>query len=104
MVVFGRDGVHLLVASSQGRGVFDCRTGERVARDATDGGWWNASQPLTCPGIGPLAGEAVTCAGLDGGGLLTGSADWKAELLYRNLVDEVVILSPINSIWQMPDR
>ena len=34
-VGFGRRSDLLLVVSSQGRGVFDCVTGQRVARDAS---------------------------------------------------------------------
>src|SRR4051812_46599997 len=61
-VGFGPGTELLLVASWQGRGVFDCTTGERVARDrATDGGWQDPVA-LEAQGIGPLEGQTVRTA------------------------------------------
>jgi hypothetical protein len=66
----------LLVVSAQGRGVFDGRTGERVARDRTepDEGWYDERR-LRAFGIGPLEGRLIRLAGLHGGGLLRGGRD-----------------------------
>lgn len=63
----GRD--RLLVLSSDGRGVFDRTSGEKVARD--DAEPMDTFDPirLTAPGFGPLEGEPVRMAGLFGGGL-----------------------------------
>src|SRR5215813_5292756 len=70
-VGFGEDSDFLLIVSSQGRGVVDCRTGERVARDRTepDDSWYDERR-LLATGIGPLEGKAIRLAGLHGGGLL----------------------------------
>jgi hypothetical protein len=59
----------LLVLSSQGRGVFDCLTGEKVARDDEEAHDFFAPIPLTADGFGPLAGKSIRMAGLFGGGL-----------------------------------
>src|SRR5450631_1343055 len=75
-VGFAEDSDCLLVVSSQGRGVIDCRTGERVARDRgePDGSWYDERR-LRAQGIGPLDGQVVRLAGLHGGGLLTCGRD-----------------------------
>src|SRR5262245_37224768 len=63
----------MLVVSSAGRGVFDCVTGERVARDASvpahDEDDWQDRFELTAEGIGPMAKQSIRTAGLFGGGL-----------------------------------
>src|SRR5262249_37257854 len=63
----------LLVVSWSGRGVFDCVTGERVARDPAapqDGTEnWQDDFELEAQGIGPLEGQRIRTAGLFGGGL-----------------------------------
>jgi len=59
----------LLVVSSQGRGLFDCVTGERIARDH-EKMFENADESgLTAPGIGRQANTVFRLAGLQGGGL-----------------------------------
>lgn len=68
-VGFSKATNHLLVVSSNGRGVIDCQTGERVARDYEEYGSWYDSLNMTCLGIGPLDGELISIAGLCGGGL-----------------------------------
>ena len=61
----------LLVVSSQGRGLFDCLTGERLARDREEF-FENADDSgLTAPGIGSREGTIFPMAGLHGGGLAT---------------------------------
>ena len=69
----GRD--LLVVYSIQGRGVFDARTGARLARD--DGDALGDFDPAdgTVLGIGPLAGERVRTAGLFGGVLPRATRD-----------------------------
>lgn len=68
-VGFSQDEQHLLVVSSQGRGVFDCWTGRKVARDNEADGDWLDERHLRCQGIGPIVQEFVPIAGLAGGGL-----------------------------------
>ena len=79
-VGFGRDARFLLIVSHQGRGVVDCITGARVARNPDDGpAWFNDSAPAA-RGIGPLQGEWVPVAGLAGGSLAAETADgWRVS-------------------------
>jgi hypothetical protein len=69
----------LLVVSSQGRGVFDCHSGQRLARDHAapdpDSDWYDEIH-LWAIGIGPLAGQKIRLAGLHGGGLPLYTSDW----------------------------
>lgn len=59
----------LLVVSSQGRGLFDTLTGEKLARDSDE--FFDNPDPtgLTAPGIGRASNSTVPLAGLHGGGL-----------------------------------
>ena len=63
-VGFSPDGRFLLVVGHQGRGVFDCQTGERLARDRTDDWSYFDMETGTAEGIGPLDGQSVPIAGL----------------------------------------
>lgn len=72
-VGFARDGDLLLVVSSQGRGVFDGLSGERVARDTTD--YQEDALHLEAQGIGPLQGQTLRMAGAYGGGLALSTSD-----------------------------
>src|SRR4051794_31292001 len=67
----------LLVISHQGRGVFDCGSGERVARDRSieNVDSWYGHHNLIGMGIGPLAGRHVRLSGLNGGGLPCSTKD-----------------------------
>src|SRR5262245_593216 len=82
-VGFADDTDLLLVVSSQGRGVIDCRTGQRVARDRSepDDSWYDERR-LRAFGIGPLEGRLIRLAGLHGGALLNGGCDgwWVAAI------------------------
>ena len=72
----------LLAVSSQGRGVFDCTTGERIARDHEE--FWDDINEtlLTSRGIGPLSDTIIRLAGLHGGGLPMTTADgWQLEVI-----------------------
>jgi hypothetical protein len=59
----------LLVVSSQGRGLFDCKTGQRIARDDDDSFPNSDESEMTAPGIGTHAETIFHLAGLQGGGL-----------------------------------
>jgi hypothetical protein len=86
----------LLVVSHSGRGVFDGRTGERLARDPgePDGGWYDPVR-LTAIGVGPLAGASVRLAGLHGGGLPVVTPDgWSVQLAYPDWPDGMAVLEP----------
>jgi hypothetical protein len=84
----------LLTVSSTGSGLWDLSTGEKIAREyykdalPHNGGFLVNpdldARNLICRGIGPVAGEEIKIAGLDGGGLRTTSG--KGE--------SIVIVSP----------
>ena len=96
-VGFGRGTDLLLVTSSQGRGVFDCISGQRIARDRSDD-TTEDSINLEALGIGPLDGEVVRMSGLCGGGLPGGTSDgWVAERLIRQWPEETLVLVPPGS-------
>ena len=70
----------LLVLSSQGRGIFDCLTGEKVARDYEEAHDFFDPIRLLAQGFGPIEGKCIRMAGLFGGGLpLTTTDDWFLE-------------------------
>ena len=87
----------LLVVSSQGRGVFDCLTGERVSRDASvpsgsEPDWFDTFE-LVAEGIGPIAKHPIRTAGLHGGGLALLTRDgWSVERLVFDWPDETLLL------------
>lgn len=70
---FSKNSDLLLVLSSSGRGVIDPVTGTVIARDDETDGDWLSERLLVCDGIGPLTGEHIELAGLNGGGLPLGS-------------------------------
>ncbi|MGV3611479.1 MAG: hypothetical protein ACO1N0_11045 [Fluviicola sp.] len=57
---------YLLVLSSQGRGLFDCLTGEKIARDPYDyySEEWNPDTGLV-KGIGFLSDKEMECGGFE---------------------------------------
>ena len=59
----------LLVVSSQGRGLFDCLTGERIARDSEVMFDNPDNSGMTAPGIGIHESTTFRLSGLNGGGL-----------------------------------
>lgn len=70
----------LLVLSSQGRGIFDCLTGEKLARDDEEAHDFLDAVRLTASGFGPLNNRTIRTAGLFGGGLPRTTNDgWFAE-------------------------
>ena len=71
-VGFAPQSDYLLVVSHQGRGVFDCASGQKLARDSSDA--FDESE-LTAEGIGVLTGQKIHTAGLFGGNLPTTTAD-----------------------------
>jgi hypothetical protein len=84
----------LVVVSHQGRGVFDCMTGIRLARDSTDGDLLD-TQALDAEGIGPLAQQRIRAAGIHGGGLPQTTSDgWTTEDLVLGWPDHSLLLGP----------
>ncbi len=86
----------LIVVSPEGRGVFDCSTGERVARDYDiDLKQWADPIRLTAEGIGPLGEQTVRMAGIWGGGLPLFTADgWNLNAIPLSLVEYIALLCP----------
>jgi hypothetical protein len=93
-VGFAESSDDLLVVSSQGRGLFDCLSGNRIARDDADS-YENAdSTEMTVPGIGKHEKCAIPVAGIHGGGLATGSKDgWSIEVVQLPWPIHVVFLT-----------
>lgn len=80
-VAFAESSDLLLAVSSSGRGLFDCSSGQRIARDDSEDFQHDTSNLLVA-GIGPLASQRLHTAGLHGGGLALTTADgWSLDLL-----------------------
>jgi hypothetical protein len=103
-VGFDDNSKFLLIVSSDGLGVIDCQTGEKVARDCdraddTDEG------TLLVEGIGPLAKQKVRIAGILGGGLPNSTHDgWSVDkhpLAWP--VDELYLLPPTQTLLWSKD-
>jgi hypothetical protein len=97
-VGFDRRTELLLVVSSAGRGVIDCRTGSKVARESEE--YTDYEQYLEAEGIGPLKGRALTMAGLLGGGLPKSTRDgWSIEVVTLAWpVGDILLLEPFSSL------
>ncbi|WP_435281356.1 hypothetical protein [Streptomyces koelreuteriae] len=93
----GADHDLVMVVSSDGHGLFDTVTGEKLARDRDpdpDDSTPDAVPDLACPGLGPLAGTRVRIAGLFGGGLHTTTLDgWSVEVVSPAWPHHRVLLS-----------
>ncbi|WP_219637066.1 hypothetical protein [Streptomyces sp. AJS327] len=91
----GRDLV--MVVSSDGHGLFDARTGEKLARDRDpdpESSTPEDSPELCCPGLGPVSGVPVRIAGLFGGGLHSSApTGWSVDVVSPEWPHERVILS-----------
>jgi hypothetical protein len=86
----------LLVVSSAGRGLFDCLTGERIARDASEDFEHDTSNLLVI-GIGPVASQEIRTAGIHGGGLAVTTSDgWSLDLLTLSWPSNSLFLTPPN--------
>lgn len=87
----------LLVVTHTGRGLFDCLSGQRVARDRTppeEGGWYDESG-LLAQGIGPADRQLIRLAGLHGGGLGHVARDgWSLELIAPDWPLQSIVIQP----------
>ncbi|MFF8413998.1 hypothetical protein [Streptomyces omiyaensis] len=94
----------VMAVSSAGYGVFDAVTGERIARDRDpedDGP--DGTPDLSCPWIGPLAGQRVRVAGLYGGGLHSTSGDgWTVDVEAPDWPSHRILLSGNGGNWHRP--
>jgi hypothetical protein len=90
-------GDYLLVISHSGRGLIECATGIRVARDYDeDEERWMSRTKLTALGIGPLDGTEVRVAGsFVGGGLPRTTQDgWTVDSAPLTWGNEAVWAEP----------
>jgi len=96
---FDRESELLLIVSSTGRGVVDCLSGQRVARD--DSEYYEDERYLEAVGIGPLRGKILRVSGLHGGGLPTTTDDgWSVELITLDWpAYEILLLEPFASLY-----
>lgn len=90
-VGYAEDSDLLLVLSHNGRAIFDCLTGERIARDSKSHVYDHFKpNKLLAAGFDVLAGQQIRVAGLHGGGLPLSTEDnWFLELRKKN--DEVFL-------------
>lgn len=70
-VGFDESSRYLMVISSQGRGLFDCLTLQRVGRDPDDSWDWYRDEDATCEGFEHLRGARIPMFG-SGGEIQTG--------------------------------
>ncbi len=95
-VGFDRESENLLVVSSQGRGVIDCLTGEKVARDYEE--FYGNETRLEAQGIGILSDRTIRMSGLFGGGLPSITEDgWQLECVTLKWPEQMLILLPPSS-------
>jgi hypothetical protein len=101
---FANDSELLLVLSSQGRGIIDCSTGEKVARDRDESNQqlWFGKDCVTAIGFGPLEGSEIRVSGLVGGGLPIQTHDgWNVDALAIDWPDtSLLLLGKYESIYQ----
>jgi hypothetical protein len=107
-VGFDRHADLLLIVSSQGRGVIDCLSGKKIARD--DEEYYEGEEHLEAEGIGILEGKTIQMAGLFGGGLpLTTTDDWQLEIVCLNWpIEDLILVTPGSDLYgsthNYPDR
>jgi hypothetical protein len=93
----------LLLISSAGRGVVDCMSAQKLARD--DSEYYLDAGSLEADGIGPLEGQIVRVAGPEGGGLTRATTDgWGIELHPISWPEEELFLCPPGHtmLWEPP--
>ena len=105
-VGFAPQSDRLLVISWQGRGLFDCISGTRIARDEEPPvpAWFDQIR-LLADGIGSLSGQRTRLAGLYGGALPRTTDDrWAATQIAPDWPLEAIILEPPGSSILIEDR
>lgn len=97
----------LIVLSSQGKGTFNCITGEKIDRDATD--WWSQFDEVTntVKGFGVLQDAVIKTCGLwgdnilsletaDGWRLVKGENEFDDPPFDKYLINKIFLSSPAN--------
>lgn len=94
----------VMVVSTDGHGLFDAATGEKIARDRDpdpDTATPDTSPDLACPGLGPVTGTRVRIAGLFGGGLHAGTSDgWCLDVVAPEWPHHRVLLSADGGVFK----
>jgi len=84
---------YIMVETSDGRGLFDCKTGEKILRDRSK--HKDRELELLCDGFGPIEGHSVRMSGLHGGGLpLFASDGWAIEIISSWPKTQVLLIEP----------
>lgn len=90
-VGFPRDHEWIVVGSAAGVGIFDCVSGEKIARDDSVDGY--ANEYLEITGIGPIDRIPILTAGVGGGGLPLFTRDgWTMEVISLEWPENQVFL------------
>ena len=89
---------YIVVETTDGRGLFDCKTGEKVLRDRNE--YKERELQLLCEGFGPLTGSLIRMSGLHGGGLPTFTKDgWGVTIISSWPKNEVLLVEPGSSLY-----
>lgn len=84
---------YIVVETSDGRGLFDCKTGNKILRDRNE--YKDQELELLCEGFGPLKGNTIRISGLHGGGLPLFTKDgWGIEIISSWPKNEVLLIEP----------
>lgn len=95
-VGFDRESELLLVSSSSGLRLFDCVTGQKIARDTSEEAL--TDRFLDCRGIGALEHKTIRMAGIYGGGLPSITQDgWQVETVTLQWPEHHLLLVEPNS-------
>ncbi len=90
---FNRATEELIVVTSNGQGIFDAATGQRVYRNSDDSGY--DQEQLTAIRLDRTGEHPIPMAGDDGGGLRRTTSDgWTIDILQMNWPTAYSILQP----------
>ena len=103
---FAPDSDLLLVESPNGKGLFNCLTEEKVAREYEDHSTWLEGVGLVALGIGPTKGQQIRMAGIHGGGLCLQTLDgWMLEEFHHEWPERwSLVVSNKGSCIYSPNR
>lgn len=96
----------ILILSHNGRGIFDCLTGEKIARDRNDYFDFFDESTLAAKGFEKLSGLEIKTAGLFGGNLSKTTQDgWNLSIVRSNgIIDEIYLISDKDKIFVENDE
>ena len=89
---------YILVETTDGRGLFDCKTGEKILRDRSE--HKDRELELLCDGFGPLKGQSIRMSGLHGGGLpLCTNDGWSIDVVSSWPKNDVLLVEPESYLY-----